>query len=269
MTQASRGTLAVVLALAAAVVGAILVIGSMEPSPETLVMDRFERTVAEGWGESPLGGDYVVSGTRADYSVMRSKGLIIVQAAGITRSARLRYVVARDVDLSFRVSMDTSPTAGGSFAYGIVRHTDPQHEFRAKVRFAPGGGLFVGVTALVGTGERELSPEVRLPDLTYVPGTSIEVRARVEGDPATIRVKVWPANQTEPTAWAMRANAPAGLLAAPGNVGVQVYVSQESTALPVAFSFNRVEARELTMPGDSERSGHPASGSIGVPSPSP
>lgn len=262
-------TLAVVLAIAAVAAVGILVLRPTEPSADILAMDRFDRTVTEGWGESPRGGDYVISGTRANYSIARRTGVIVVPEAGITRSALLSAVTASDVELSFRVAMDSPVTGGGSFIYGILRHVDAQHEYRAKVRLAPDGSVYVGVTFVIGTEERDLSPEERVPDLAYVVGTSLDIRARVEGDPATIRVKVWPATQTEPTAWTMRANAGAGLLVAPGKIGVQVYVSQESTALPVAFTFKSLDARLLAAPGSSGSTDSQSPGDSARESPSP
>ncbi|MEJ7696269.1 MAG: hypothetical protein WKF78_06540 [Candidatus Limnocylindrales bacterium] len=185
-------------AIIAAAIVAIVVLRPQDLAPDALLLDQFDRTVSDGWGEDPHAGRYAVSGTRADYGVASGAATIVVPEAGFTRSALLSGVNERDVELAFRVSMDTPSTEAGSYIYGIMRHADPEHEYRAKIRLSPDGGVYVAVTALVGAKERELSPETRILDLKYAVGTGLDVRARVDGEPATIRVKVWPEGTTEP-----------------------------------------------------------------------
>ncbi len=267
--RAGRRVLPFILAIIAAAIVAIVVLRPQDLAPDALLLDQFDRTVSDGWGEDPHAGRYAVSGTRADYGVASGAATIVVPEAGFTRSALLSGVNERDVELAFRVSMDTPSTEAGSYIYGIMRHADPEHEYRAKIRLSPDGGVYVAVTALVKAKERELSPETRIPDLKYAVGTGLDVRARVDGEPATIRVKVWPEGTTEPAAWTVRSNAPAALLPKPGTIGVQVYVSKTSTALPVTFTFGSFNARRLIAPAASGRSARPTATTSGVDAPSP
>lgn len=267
--SAVRNRLPLVLALLASAAVALLILRPGELGPDVLAMDSFDRTVADGWAGDGQAGLWALSGTRADYHVTGGTGVIVVPQAGLTRTALLNSIVERDVDVTFSFSLDKEASAAGSYVYAIMRHSDPQHEYRAKVRFAAGGGVYLGATATLASQERELSPETRVSGLAYVPGLILSLRARLEGDPAALRIKLWPSSSAEPVAWTMRANAPRRLLDAPGSVGLQVYVSKSSAGLPVTFTFGQFDARRLASPSGSGGSARPGSSASGRPSTSP
>lgn len=226
-----------------AVILVVLLLMPDDPPPDVIAYDRFDRTVAEGLGEIDRGGGWQLSGTKADYRVAGGLATVVVSEPGSTRKALLPDVREADVEVLFEVTLETAPTEGGAFVYAIVRHRDLESEVRAKIRIAENGAVYLGITGLVEGEERELSPEARLEDVAWTPGTALRIRARAEGDPAVIRVKVWPAQGSEPASWSVRTNTAEGAVEPSGSVGVQFYVSRTSTAFPFTYTIRSFEVR--------------------------
>ncbi len=219
---------------------------SAKPAPDVVVRDRFDRSVAEGWGPASYGGSFVLSGTKSDYTVTAGAGVMAVPGAGVARRALVQDALVRDADLSFRVGLESPPTGGGSFVYGVLRQNAGVGEYRAKIRFAPTGAVYIGMTAIEGDRERPLGEEFRVPELSYSIGSMLNIRCRIEGaEPATIRLKVWSTDQPEPVGWNLRADDNGIGLDQPGSLGVQGYASRTTSTFPVRFLFDDLEARSL------------------------
>jgi len=266
MTEGSRrvpGGLLLIAAVLAVVGGLFFVLRPGSDDPNLLADDDFDGTVDEGWGDAPLGGRWSLSGTKADYVVLPGAARVTVPEVGLTRRAVLQGVTERDVEVFFRVKVDTPASGRGSFVYAILRHLEGEHEFRAKLRFAKDGAVYAGVTQRIGDDERDLSREKRVPDVTYTPGLQLTVRVRVDGDPGAILVKVWRSTIDEPKLWLMRSNARRGA-SGPGSVGVQAYVSNTSAKVPVTFTFERFEARRVIAPGPSNSPVEGSSSPVGA-----
>ncbi|MBA2720925.1 MAG: hypothetical protein H0U52_17040 [Chloroflexi bacterium] len=232
---------------------------STQPTPDVVVRDRFDRNVAEGWGAASFGGPFVLSGTKSDYTVTAGAGVMAVPGAGVARRALVRDALVRDADLSFRIGLESAPTGGGSFVYGVLRQNAGVGEYRAKIRFAPTGAVYIGMTAIEGERERPLGEESRVPELSYSFGSMVNVRCRIEGTkPATIRLKVWSTDQPEPVGWNLRTQDSGIGLDQPGSLGIQVYASRTTSAFPVRFLFDDLEARSL--PDPAAGAGSPAAG---------
>ncbi len=65
-----------------------------------------------------------------------------------TRAALLTSVSARDVDLRFRASANKAAAGNAQYIYGVVRRVSATAEYRAKLRFAPNGSVFVQGTVV-------------------------------------------------------------------------------------------------------------------------
>ncbi|MEJ7753493.1 MAG: hypothetical protein WKF46_11170, partial [Candidatus Limnocylindrales bacterium] len=178
---------------------------------DTLAADTFTRTSAQGWRQADVGGAYTISPDSSNVSVDGNAGVITLLQAGVSRSAALDDVSARDARLTFRIKTDKKPTGAGQFAYATLRHVSEGTEYRVRVRLATDGSVWgrverirSGVTFVVGA-------EARLQGVQHAPGASLWVRARVRGaDPTSIHAKVWSDGQARPGArrW-LRAPEPA------------------------------------------------------------
>jgi CSLREA domain-containing protein len=208
------------------------------PGPgSTVVSDAFARTVTGGWGSAPTGGPYGLLGAAANYAVDGASGTMTLTAGG-TREAWLPALGATDIDTSARFQTDKA--AGGNiFAYLTARRSSTGDGYRAKVRIAPGGAVYVQPTRVVGGVETAVAPETLVAGLTHVPGAAIRVRAQVTGSsPTQISVRVWADGSPEPSAWAVSAtDATAGLQSA-GAAGLRAYLGSAATNATVLVSWD-------------------------------
>ncbi|MBA2701891.1 MAG: putative Ig domain-containing protein [Chloroflexi bacterium] len=140
--------------------------------PLVLASDDFSRTRTNGWGSAGTGGAYTLQGTVADYAVNGSEGTVRV-AAGANRSAMLTAVSAADVDLSFRAALNKLPAGNSQYLYGISRRISATAEYRAKIRIAPTGAVYLQAGSVVGGIETSIGSEVRVTGLTAAPGTFV------------------------------------------------------------------------------------------------
>jgi large repetitive protein len=156
---------------------------------------------------------------------------------------------AADVDVSVSVRTDKVPTGFGEMSSIVLRRVSARNEYRARVRFGPGGGVHVAVVKLTGTStENPVGAEIQVPGLTFTPGSAYILRARVTGtNPTTLSLKVWAAGQAEPAGWNLTVTDSQAALQAPGTLGLFSYLSGSTTNAPVTFTyddFNVVPANE-------------------------
>ncbi|MBA2489870.1 MAG: PQQ-dependent sugar dehydrogenase [Chloroflexi bacterium] len=200
--------------------------------------DRFTRTVVNSWGSTVPGGTYALQGTAADYDVTGSLGTIAVGTGG-NRSAVLNSVSALDVDLSFRARTDKTAAGGAQFVYGIARRINATNEYRAKMRRATNGNIYIQASSVVNGIETALGVEAQVPGLSTAPNTFIWLRAQLTGaNPTTIRMRAWADGSSEPTTWQYTTTSSAGPLQAAGAVGVRAYLSSSTTNAPVLVTFD-------------------------------
>ena len=102
--------------------------------------DLFSRALTNTWGSADVGGAYTLQGTAADYDTTGTTGTIALTTGAANRSAVLASVLARDVDISFRVALDKVPVGGSLWSYGLIRRINTSNEYRAVLRVAAGGG---------------------------------------------------------------------------------------------------------------------------------
>jgi hypothetical protein len=200
--------------------------------------DGFARTLTGGWGSAVTGGAYALLGGAASYAVDGSRGTMSL-AAGASREAWLPALGARDVDMVARFQTDKAAAGGNIFVYLTGRRAASGDSYRAKVRLAPTGAVYVQPTRVVGGVETAIGTEVLVSGLTHAPGGAIWVRAQITGaDPTTITVRVWADGQPEPSTWAASAtDATAGLQSA-GAAGLRAYLGASSTIAPLLASWD-------------------------------
>ncbi|MET1015346.1 MAG: LamG-like jellyroll fold domain-containing protein [Leifsonia flava] len=202
--------------------------------------DAFGRTVATGWGTADEGGPW--SGTTG-FSVADGTGTITV-ARTQTRTTLLTATNAEDVDA--RVSVSTNIVADGGGAHlNILTRKSTAGDYRLKLRIAATGVVNVGVAKVVGTTETLLANQ-SLPGVSYTAGAVLETRFEVVSTSATsttLRAKVWPQGQSEPSAWLVTTTDAQAELQQPGQIGVAAYVTSTNTNGPVLVRVDDVDVR--------------------------
>jgi PKD repeat protein len=218
------------------------------PQPLDFVVDTFGRTVTGGLGTADVGGAWSTTGTAANFAVSGGAGAITLPAAGQTRTAWLGATTRTDTDLRLTLSLDRVPTGSGAYLDVVGRRVSTNNEYRARMVMASTGRITVQLTALRGTASAvALATAVTLPtSITYSAGSQLNVRMQVTGtNPTTVRLKVWPATQPEPTAWQSTATDTFAGLQNPGGVGLTSYLSGSVTNAPVVVRMSGLSARPV------------------------
>jgi hypothetical protein len=216
------------------------------PGPVDFVVDTFGRTTSNGWGSADTGGAWSTAGTLTNFAVSGGTGAITLPSAGQTRSVWLGSTIRTDTDMRLTMSLDRVPTGNGAYLDVVGRRVGTNNEYRARMVMSSTGRITVQLTALRGTATPVgLATAVTLPTtLTYGANTQLHVRIQVTGTyPTTVRLKVWPASQAEPTAWQTTATDATAALQNPGAVGFSSYLSSSVTNGPVVVRLDDVSAR--------------------------
>jgi PKD repeat protein len=216
------------------------------PGPVDFVADTFSRTSTNGWGPAETGGQWTVVGTASNFAVANGSGAITLPSAGQTRSVYLGSTTRTDTDLRLTLSLDKRPSGSGAYLDVVGRRVGTNTEYRARMVMRADGRIIVQLTALRGTSSPVgLATAVTLPTtITYNANTQLHVRMQVTGTgPTTVRLKVWPDGQTEPTAWQTTATDSFAALQNAGAVGLTSYLSGSVTNAPVVLRLDDVTAR--------------------------
>jgi hypothetical protein len=212
------------------------------PAPGTPVAaDGFTRTLTGGWGTAPLGGTWKLQGTPADFAVTGAAGTERL-GAGTTREAYLDTDLVRDIEATARVSTDKAAAGGNQFAYLAVRR-DATGAYRAKLRFATDGRVYLQLLRGTGNAETALGAEQQLAGLTHGPGVWFRIRLQAVGaNPTTLRARVWADGSAEPAEWTAGATDGAAERQIPGGIALRAYVGGPTTNAPVLASWDDLEA---------------------------
>ena len=210
------------------------------------ISDHFGRTTTGGWGSADVGGAYTLVGTAADFATGNGVGTIRLGAPATDRGAFLLGGGAyTSLDVSARISRTAVATGSGEFAYLVVRRVNASTEYRAKVRFAANGGVYLQPTRVTSGVETSLgSGEIRVSGLSPAVGSFIWLHASFSGtNPTTIRMRAWADGSTEPTSWQVSLTDSTAALQVAGTVGVRAYLSASATNAPVTLIFDDFTAR--------------------------
>ncbi|MDT3329634.1 PKD domain-containing protein [Microbacterium sp. KSW-18] len=208
------------------------------PAPtDVLARDAFERTAANGWGASDLGGTWTISdGAVSAASVGNGVGRFALNA-GSTRTALLAQTPVRNFTASADFTVDVSSTSGSGYA-GIVPRRSGSNFYAMSAWLRSDGKVW-----LVAQRGSTVLQTTTATGLTYKAGDSFSLKVESSGAPGTteLRAKLWQKGATEPTAWqlvasdtdaALQAAAPAGLRAS--------RASSSTSAMTVSFDEFRI-----------------------------
>ncbi|MBA2720922.1 MAG: hypothetical protein H0U52_17025 [Chloroflexi bacterium] len=215
---------------------------TVDPAPVggPIAADTYSRTLSGAWGTADTGGPWTITSSPSSFSTDGTSGRISL-TAGATRMARLGSVSTVDTDMRVDVTIDRLPAGGNVFYYMVGRRVGIDTEYRAKVRVAANGAVFVQPTKAVANVLTVIGPEIQVPGLTAVAGQALAVRVQYVGSaPTLIRMRVWAAGGTEPSTWAASQSDSQAELQAPGAVGLRAYLASTTTNGPVLVSFDNL-----------------------------
>lgn len=210
-----------------------------------LARDRFNRRISRGWGRADVGGRWKLKGTAAGYAVDGSRGKIRLPRAGATRAATLGPVYARDVDLRVQVAANKPSSGGNLYAFLDARYDSAATQYRARMRIAPNGRVFVQAIRVIKGNTTPIGDEVRVRGLTYTRGARIWLQARFKGaSPTTIRIQAWRGSK-RPSGWAYVATDRRITLQDAGRMGVRAHLERGASQAPVVLRWEGFRAKPV------------------------
>jgi len=204
----------------------------------TVARDTFARTLSPGWGSPDVGAPYNPRSAEeaASLSVDGGHGVISLVAPGDMLSTVLGGAPARDVNVSFSVTVDKLPAGGTLYVYPLVRATEDGDAYRPRLFITQDGAVYVHAGLIAGGKEQSLGREVLVANVPDIAGHTLRLRAYVAGsDPTSIFVKVWDAALPEPPQWEFGAIDWTGVLQPAGAVGVAAYLGRNVTNAPLTL----------------------------------
>jgi PKD repeat protein len=242
-TYAAAGTYPVVLTVTdnAGATGTtsqqVTVTEPVPPPVDVFAADAFARTVADGWGSADVGGAWTLTGGTTRFSVADGVGTMRADGAGWRLTANLPEVAQASTEVRVGVGVDAIPTNSWTELEVAGRTVGVSDGYRVKLRLLSTGVVRASLVAQSG-GTTTTLTQVNVAGLTYVPGDTLRVRLQVTGaSPTTLRVKVWQATGTEPTAWTLTTTDATAALQTTGGVGLQMYTSSSTAVLPLFARF--------------------------------
>ena len=218
------------------------------PPASTYVSDQFSRTVVNGLGTAPTGGNWTLGGTASNYSVTGGKGGIRM-AAGAGGGAYLNSVSAPASDLRLVVGIDKLPVSGSVYVTTQGRRVTGQGAYASKIRFAPVTGTNPSAISLElirlnpSNAETSIQGSTTIAGLSYAVGDTLNLRMQVVGSsPSTIRAKVWKVGTPEPATWQRSVTDTTAGLQGSGGVGLSPFLSGATSNAPIT-----VQLDELTV----------------------
>ncbi|WP_062215721.1 hypothetical protein [Streptomyces sp. NBRC 109706] len=160
---------------------------------EPLAWDIYDRTVTGGWGDTTTGVAWTSSGgPTSDRSVANGQGIITLSSPTTQRFEVLPFGLS---DCQLLVTITPSAVATGSaLTAGVVMRVSGSAYYRIRVLLGTEGTIGMDA-ARVTTAIGSTAPT----PYTYVGGSALHLRARVDGD--RLRARVWPAGVLEPDVW--------------------------------------------------------------------
>jgi hypothetical protein len=200
-------------------------VGATPPPGAVFVRDDFQRDLAIGWGAADLGGDYSRS-SRGFGALDVESGMARVRS-GTSGSgwAWLSARLVRDVDVTVLVA--ATGEAAGSVSAGPVVRAGENGMYSVRLeRVAGTAGLIVERIQPDEDADARLLGPIPVTEQAIAVGVPVKLRVEAIGsDPTTIRARAWPADQLEPTDWAVQLVDWSGPLQHAGGIGLSWGVS--------------------------------------------
>jgi N-acetylglucosamine-6-sulfatase len=207
-----------------------------------LVADTFGRTLSGGWGNADVGGAYTLTGTSSDFSVASGAGRMNLPSPGASRKTHLSSTTALNASAAMRVSANKAAAGDSQRIAILLRRINEKTEYRGEVRLMPGGDVRLVAIAVSSGTAKMIGPSVLVPNLTYLPGTYLRVRAESIGtNPTTIRMCAWVDGTPEPKTWQYSQTDSTASLQVTGAVGLSAALPSTATNAPVQISFDDFE----------------------------
>jgi PKD repeat protein len=228
------------------------------PAGVTFASDAFGRTVANGWGSADVGGAWTVLQSPTAYSVGQGQGLVRL-GAGTTARISLG-ATSTDTDLTLDFATSAVPVGGAINERFLVRRVSNGNDYDVRVNLNANGKVGLSIVKFVGGTETALTSAATVPGVTLTAGGRLSLHAQALGaNPTTLRARLWPTGNTEPTTWNATATDTTAALAGAGGFGINSFLSSAATNAPITLSFDDLLA---STPGSGPPPNQPPTASF-------
>lgn len=212
------------------------------------VSDGFGRSVQRGWGAADVGGVWSIAGTASQFWVtpgggalsLAKRGQVLETFVGPSRT---------DADVTDVWSASRVPVGGPLYVSATGRRVSAGNSYLGKVGVNANGSVTVRVARKVAGSETVLAGPVTVSGLKYVAGMSLTLRVQVFAtSPTTVRARVWPTGQVEPSSWQVSRTDSTAVLQTAGRVGALAAVSSAVTNLPETVTVTSFTAQPAAGP---------------------
>jgi len=212
-------------------------------------LDSFTRTVATGLGSADVGGAYVLNAAAAQYSVDGDMALITPAAAATRTYATL--TMGSDFDITVDTTAVSKVVTTSAANGGILgRFTDTNNYYLARLRTDENGLVDLVLDKRVAGVTTAL---VTINDIQGIAsGAGGFLSLRFLGQGTFLKVKVWPAGTTEPTAWlvettdtSLTTGSSAGIYAINDTANGNVLAFDNLLITPPRFNFGTYEIQRM------------------------
>ena len=214
---------------------------SATPGP-VLVSDRFERTVASGFGTADVGGAWNVSST-ARTKVTGGQGVVYGWSAGNQDVRASTSPTASDMEVVALVHLNSTNPTGSNYQVrvGARAQTDARNGYVARITHTPAGAVNWALVRVANAGGADtLTLAQGTLSSSGAAGSDWWTRLVVSG--TSIKARWWRDGASEPSTWTATAT---DTYWASGTAAVGVYVSAGITSPFPETRFDNVHAVSL------------------------
>src|SRR4029079_11703218 len=214
---------------------------SATPGP-VLVSDRFERTVASGFGTADVGGTWNVSST-ARTKVTGGQGVVYGWSAGNQDVRASTSATASDMEVVALVHLNSTNPTGSNYQVriGARAQADARNGYVARITHTPAGAVNWALVRVANAGGADtLTLAQGTLSSSGAAGSDWWTRLVVSG--TSIKAKWWRDGASEPSTWTATAT---DTYWASGTAAVGVYVSAGITSPFPETRFDNVHAVSL------------------------
>lgn len=205
------------------------------------ITDNFTRNTTNGWGNATSGQSWDTSGGSAtDYSINGSEGRHSVNAINSSRRTVMSTVDAKDFDIKVKVKSSALASGASQVAAILGRYQDSNNHYIFRARFSSGSSheIFASIQKNIAGAATLVGSEVTTA-FAHTANTYYWIRAQASG--TTLRVRIWPDSQAEPSVWDVATTD--NTFADAGNIGLRSILQTGSTnTLPVTFTYDDFQA---------------------------
>lgn len=167
--------------------------------PAVVLTETFATDSVDTWAAADTGQAWSNTAPSSAWDVTGGEGLFAAAAAGDVGRVIALAVDETDVDGFYQVRTPIAVAGSALVMRAQVRYVDVNNNYMIGIELRPAGEVAVKAAKYTAGAYTELAAVDPIPGLSYVTNSWWRVHVRAIG--TTLRVRVWPDGEVEPTDW--------------------------------------------------------------------